>query len=753
MTWLPRPWLTALLTTLVAVVLCFVPLFDLLGYESSAAMAAVLGIAVMVRTSWLFDREELTRPLAADRDQGPLADFMDLLPWHLALAVPPALVLLANALRVKNCDLTLGLQFWLVLPVVSIVAGQALGFVTGLLPRLRIPAGLLVVAAQTVALLGRLAWEPPIAGHTWTIGWFAGSIYDEALSLPRHLLWARFGVLVLSAVLVVGVQALWEAREGWRRGTRPALVALLAMAAVLHTERQELGIQPDEAFVQQQLGGRLESEHFVIWFEAGSLDPAQQALLVEDHEFRYAELEAFFGTDPVAWKGRPIDVFVYPNRAAQYRLMRSRRTLVARPWTHQMHIRWDGYGDNAVAHELAHLFTAEFGAGPARLATRGGLMPDLGLVEGVAVAADDEPDELSLDQRARAMRELGLAPDLSILLGPGGFWTQPGPRAYTLVGSFVNWLIATRGIASFREVYGRGDWQGVYGQPLDALVAEWGAHVDAVPLTDAQRELAGFRYRRGSIFQRVCARTIAELERQADGAEARGDLETALLLREQIRDLEPGNVEHRLALARLRTRRGEAEAAAAILDRLLERPQLQVVQRLRILEEKGDLAWRRGDLAAAQAAYTECRVPGRTEGELRQLTVKLAGSQDDGDVGTRALQYMLGDENSRTSRLWLALEWAREAPDDPLPRYLVGRVLLSDGQYADASDWLDQPLSDPFMDEERRLLRAEAWFHDGDSWQAQGEYGALIRETDSSRVRALASEGLARTLWREGGAL
>jgi hypothetical protein len=45
-----------------------------------------------------------------------------------------------------------------------------------------------------------------------------------------------------------------------------------------------------------------------------------------------------------------------------------------------MHIRWDRVGDTVVAHELAHLFSAPFGGGPLRLATRGGLIPDIGLV-------------------------------------------------------------------------------------------------------------------------------------------------------------------------------------------------------------------------------------------------------------------------------------------------------------------------------------------------------------------------------------
>lgn len=755
----PLPFRSAILVSAAAVGLCFLPLFSLLGYESAAAMGAVLGILVLVRSLRLLGLAEQGPLLDATAEHGPLDRFLAMLPAHLALLLPPLLILSLNALRVKNCDLGLGLRFFIVIPAVSVVAGQALAFaVAGVVPwrRLRVPLALALVGAQTLAFGWRLAWDPPIAGHTWTIGWFAGSIYDEALNLPSSLLWARLGVLCGSALLLLGLETAWR----WRAlrplgGTLVALLAAATAVGALHLQRADLGIQHDQASVKAALGGHLQSEHFDIWYDPGSLDDEQRRLLVEDHEFRYAELAAWFDEDPVAWRGRRIDSFVYPGRGMQQRLMGSRNTLVARPWTHQMHIRWDGYGDNALAHELAHLFTAPFGSGPGQLAGRhGGLGVDLGLVEGIARAADAPPDELTAHQASRAMRELGLAPDLRRLFDISGFWSQPGRRAYTMVGSFVEWLVETRGIAPFKQVYADGDFQAAYGRPVEALVGEWEAWVDQVPLSDSERALAGYRYRAPSIFQKVCARTMAELERQAAMAADRGELDEALALRERITALQPKNPDHALDIARLRRRMGDRDAALAALAELLSRPNLADLRRIQAQELEADIRWEAGQDRAASELYAGCLAEGLDEARIRRLVVKQAGAGSALDeVRERARRYLVDDESGRSNRLWSALRWAEAAPDDPLARYLVGRVLLQSREYEDAATWLAGPpgtIPQATVDDERRLLLAEALLHAGRLDQADATYTALATSTTSSRVRSLAVEGAARARFKEG---
>ncbi len=748
------------LSVFLGLLLCAFPLVNLLGYESAAVAGAVLGIGAMVRTSLLFGRGALPSPLDP-RGPGALALYLDLARGNLALVLPAAALLLLNALRVKNCDIPLGIAFWGVIPPVSVLAGQAIAFATAPLPRGRLALALGVVLVQTLAFLWRLAWQPPIAGHTWTIGWFAGSLYDEAIQLPRGLLWARVGVLLGSAALVLGLELAWRRRGERALGGLPlALAVVLAGLLTLHHQRAALNIQHDQASVKEALGGLIETEHFRIHYDPGSLDERARELIALDHEFRYAEMVSFFDEDPVQWRGRPIDSFVYGNRKQQQRLLGSRQTLVARPWTHQMHIRWSEIGDTALAHELAHLFTAPFGRGPLQLPMRWGLIPDMALIEGVASAADAPPDELSVHQASRAMRELGLAPDLRQLFDPAGFWNQPGARAYTTASSFVQWLIARHGIATFKQAYRDADLEAAYGRSLDELVGEWEGWVDQVELSDGERALAGHRYRRGSIFQRACARTMGELARLAGQAEARGALDRAIALRERMRDLEPGSPEHRLELARLKAKAGDTAGAMEIAARMAEREELGPVRQATARELVGDLRWGAGEVLEANREYERCLSLPLDEGRTRRLLVKHKGTQGDEEGAERARRYLLDEGLNSAARLWRALSWAELDPSDPVPRYLVGRTLHQNGEHGAARPWLEragqkqagleqagleaQVLLEPSLEDERRLLEANAALRAGAPGEAEGLYARLMDETASSRVRALAAEGVDR---------
>ncbi len=722
--------------------LCFVPLFDLLGLESALVMGVVLGLAAVGLTDDALASDRISLPVDPLRARPPARDFFTLLPRNLLLLVPTAGLLTLNAARVRNCDPLLGATFWLLIPGVSIAVGQALVWgAAAVAPRRGLRLALVVgVLLLDLAWFGwRLAWEPSIMGHTLLLGWFPGSLYDEAISVTPALLWYRLLCLGASGLIVLAVDLAWRRRAG--RETAPwawAVAIGLVVWGGAWAGRKHHGVGLTQADVIEELGATVETEHFRIHYSPAAVDGPRLAQLVEDHEFRYAELAALTGADVVAWKGRRIDSFVYPDRRVQYRLMGSRRTLVARPWTHQMHIRWDRLGDTALAHELAHLFSAPFGAGPGRLATRGGaLAVDLGMVEGFAYAADWPPGSLTAHESAAAMRRLAIAPDLRVLFRPTGFWGQPSGKAYTLMGSFVRWLLDERGVERFLEVYGDGDWERVYGVPPDVLVGEWEAWVDGLEVSDEALELARFRYSRGSIFEKTCARTIAELDRLAGQAQARRDWAEARRLRDEILTYEPGKPEHALALASLYDEMGDAPAALAVLDELLARDMLKAGMRAQARELRGDIRWRAGETAAALEDYVDCLGTGVSEDVRRRLLVKSDVLAERGPlVEPLARRYLVRD-NSGAVALYLALKWVSAAPGEPLPRYLVGLQLVRNEEYADAADALSGPpglLTDPLLDEQRRVLLATALVRLGRLDEADAVLRTLLESPRSSRV-------------------
>jgi len=504
---------------LVAVALCFVPLFNLLGYEFSAVIAVVATALIAPVTFALLSRGLPASPEAqvdaetcdAPRTLGPGRTYVWVLGCNLALLVVPLAVITANAVRVPVCDYPGGLATYAVIAGVT-VAWATLSAVVAfaLSPGSRLFRSLVYYGLVLVSLAGTLAYlalEPPIVASNPYLGWFAGSIYDAALAIPTPLIAYRLVQIALIVALVTAMEVAWRVRTGREIPYGLRTVCGLACIAVVvaHSHHAELGYGITRDDIQEELGGRYETEHFIIYHPTEGDWPARIAAVAEDHEYRYWQHRRFFGVEP---EGKIVS-YIYPNRETKGRLFGAKRTSVAKLWLGEIHIIYKGYGNRLLTHELAHIFTEPFGSGPLSLSAQWGLLPNMGLVEGAAVAATWSGAELTPHGWAAALHRLDLAPDVGAILGAGGFWSRQGRTVYTMMGSFSRWLIETRGIEKFRAAYAFGDIEGAYGETIDTLVAEWRAYLDAIELDEEELALASFYFDRPSIFGKVCARNLA----------------------------------------------------------------------------------------------------------------------------------------------------------------------------------------------------------------------------------------------------
>ena len=477
----------AIVFTFAAIIFCCFPLLNVLGYESSAAMGIVVFVYVMFEP------------------RGYLPSIQNLMNETIRLwiaLVPPFLVLCCNAFRVQNCDWNSGLIFWLLIPLVSCFHIVAIRMIsTAIVTRYVRLLTFLIVILEFAYFLYKLAYWPSIQGFSLSFGWFAGSIYDEALGVPMSLVFSRL-IELLTFISLFLIGGLFHSKLSKERLIGSTIVWCCTFLLLLHSG--SLGVRNTSGFVEAELGGRMETPHFIVYYSNKQIPQSEREKLKRDLEFRYYELKEYFKEDPVQWKGRPVEVFIYPDRETQQRLMGSRRTLVARPWTHQMHIRWS-LGSNIVAHELAHLFTAPFGIGPLRLSGLVGVIPNLGFIEGIAVAADWPLDTSTPDEVSLALLRNNRLPDLNAVLSPWGFWKQPAGKAYQAMGSFVHWLVEVYTIERFKELYQTSEFYEVYGKDLPELLDEWEGYLQRQELNKTLEIQLLTRYNTRSIFQKVYA--------------------------------------------------------------------------------------------------------------------------------------------------------------------------------------------------------------------------------------------------------
>ena len=686
-----RPFLIwAALLAMLAGGLSFVPLFDLLGYELSLAVALAVTPAAMP-LGWSSARQA---PDLGGLGRGAAR--------ALGLLVVPLAISSTNALRVKNCDYPGGLAFYALLPGVTALVASALGAAAAILARghrgALVLLFLLPFAGIGLSVL-RVYDRPVIFAYDPFFGFYSGALYDEDIRVTTTLLAYRGWNLAWTVALVALALGLRASALRRRLVLGAAAAALVALVATWPVARRRFF--PTGADVAEGLGGRHETAHFILLYARGSATERTIEAVARDHEFRYAQLVRDAGVAPP----QRITSFVFPSAADKRRWMGAASTYIAKPWRREIYLQHEDFPHGVVHHELAHVFGAEFGDPLLGLTLhRRGLLPqlDMGLVEGLAVAlADDGAGALVPHEWAAAMKALGLLPRLERIFG-AGFYGLSSQVAYTVAGSFCGWLIAERGMPAFRRLYrSGGDFQGVYGASLVELEGAWTRFLDAIALDPSAQGLARERFRRPAVWHKVCAHRVAALRTEARAATAAGDRARAERCLRQIVADDPGDPAGLLELARLlaATTAPRAAAAARAAEQHRSASTPLRAQALAIL---GDLALRAGQTEEARRVLDAIEALSVDEAVRRQARVKRA-ALDDVRVGREILAYLERGELAPIA------EAVRKAPDSGLAAYLHGRGLQNRGQTEKALAELDRArklgVGDPLV--ARELARLE----------------------------------------------
>lgn len=682
----PLTWIALLPLALGGAALVRVPLFGAPGFELSLALAlglgllgGLLGICAGQQESRMIQGRD-PRPRNAVRFDRPSASVWTafiaaLLPLLLALLIPFA-VSVAYALLSTRCDPFANVVFFPWLTVPSAVIAAAAGVLCGLFSE-RTWRALALYYGLVLASAAWTVWPlykgPQVFAFNLFGGYFPGPLYDEALVLRPSLAWFRLETVLWALALLSLAALLLRMREGklGRPHVRPLPIALLALAGfgimVIEGDAVHLGLRMNEAYVADELGGARESPHFVVHYPADK-PPEQVDRLMRDLEFRYAQDTAFLGGAP---KGK-VRVFVYRSPEQKQALVGAANTQFAKPWQLSLHINDGPFPQQVVKHELAHVLASAFAPGPFHVTERWGV-PQMAVVEGVAVAADDPASELTLHQLAAAMRKEKLAPDLARLFSPTGFYAAAPARAYTVAGSFLRYLAEHDGKEKLQKLYAHGDFQAAYGKPLPALVSEWETFLDGVPLTESELHRAFDRFRVGSLFARSCAREVATLAVKADQL-LWADPSRALALYRRCAQLQPDEPTFQLGEAEALKRLERIPEADAVLRALAKKVAGTPSIAAQVALVRAELLWRKDPAAGREVLQQTIALhPGP---ELtRTAQVRLAAI--DHPESAQSVQAYFAPE-AEDLKLWRLQQAVNAHPDDGVGHYLLGRKLALD---------------------------------------------------------------------------
>ncbi len=715
------------LHALLAALLSATPLFNLLGYEH----ALVVGWLAAFTAPWV--GAEVAR---GERHAG------EAVVWPVVALLPGLMVILANAVRVTNCNVIEGLKFFLLLPVANAAIGGAIGFLIGSVgassrgPRASRNGGLrsLLLLGVPLSFVICAAWqfyaEPSIVIHSHILGYFAGSLYDEHVIIDRALL----GLRAVTVLWVLGL--LWLARG---RNKVTALLAVMVVLCIDNVAGEKTGYQHGRAAVEAALPTRVERPGVVIHLPAG-VAPETAKAIADDHVFRLKQLEKKLDLKFQS----TLHSYVYRSAAEKALLMGARDTYFAKPWLSEIHIHGFDVPHPQLAHELAHVVAAEFGSALLKISARYEVWPNMGLVEGLAEALSPPTALDNNDDAARAMMALGRAPDMVNIIQPTGFWRQAPGRAYTVAGSFIAYLMQQHGPEPLKRVYRRGDFQEVYGVSLAELVDRWTIWLNVKPTTTSERSRVDSQTRQPAIFQRTCAHEIARLRTAA----AKALPENAVRVYETIVEHLPADISAKVDLALAKRRAGHTTDFLKDADALLDGQDISPQQRDRLQGARGDALWELGKLDGAAADANAIRERSSDPATRRLMWVKHWSLKQPAETQQALRDKLVKGKGDEVYLVTLeALAAAR--PHDTTPSYLVGRALHTAHAWEPAVARLKLATKhpDPEIASEAWRLTAECyfWLHRYEPAAEAMQHHLDVAPTSGDKARA--ADWLERIAW------
>lgn len=713
----PQARRSALVTLVLSGAIGFLPLAGGPGYEAALLHGLALGPIVAVAAAL-----EVSQRLLSPREAFGVGAKRGLTLGALAYAVS-----LVHGARVGFCSPLEGSLYFALGPwsgaLLAGLWGAAAGHAASraATKRRRFAAWAFALAGPLGSIAVNLAFgylTPTVFAFDPFVGFFSGTLYDTVIDGIGRMTTYRLGSL-FSALAVAGVALELEAGPGgaWVRGRpRPGWPGLLGAAAALASmgmiaAGSRFGHWHTASTIARELGGGRAGARCLVLYPSAQRDE-QADLFARECEREAERVATYLG----AISPPRITVFVFADAEQKRRLMGASHTQVAKPWRREVYVNAAGYPHPVLGHELAHALAGTFARGPFRVGGQlGGLVPDPGLIEGLAVDAAPDDDDLSPRGWAAAMLELGLLPPLSKTFSLG-FFAKNSSLSYTAAGAFVGWVREGHGADVVRRWYGGERLEALTGKPIDELERDFRAALAREKPSDNSLEVARARFDRPAIFARRCPHERDALRAEATSLLGAGDVRAARGRYDRLLADDGRDGAALLGRATCSERLNDVPDARARLEATLAEASLSKTTRDRAEERLGDLALAAGDLAGAEARYAALAARLQNEDALRTLEVKREAVREPNPLARQAVVALLigspttGPDAQAASELLGRWDEQARGPSAGLPSYLLGRSAFNRNDHRRAALLLDRSLelgaASPLVVREAARLRS-----------------------------------------------
>jgi len=468
--------LLLLFTALVNFYLLSLPLFKEFSYEFATVNGLLFFITIPIL---IFSNYKRNREAASKYFQ------------IIFLLITPLIVVMLNYFSIEICSIIDGLNFYLVIALVSGIVAYLMGEIIYIISPKR--TNLLLIISLIILILIpilELYLYPQIYFYSPLIGFFPGSIYDEDINIDYKLIIYRLlNFLFIYSFYILSKRSLIKSKTILACSIVVALVVSFFLSPIL-------GFSTNEKSLTNILPNKIETDKFIIYFD--KIDSVEQNILSLHFHYYFSELEKSVKTTP----SKKVKAFVFENYDDKRKYFGSGNADVAKPWLYQIYL--DKYSwKSTLRHELAHIFSAEFGSSFLKLA--GDLNPFL--IEGFATANDPFIDILSVDNLAAIHYKNSNQNIISSLNRSLNFFGFNSTLSYIYSGSFCKFLIESYGIEKFKRYYSGNNFEEVYSKNFLEVTEDYLNFLKKTS-TDSSSGKFHYYFGRKALIQKNCPRYI-----------------------------------------------------------------------------------------------------------------------------------------------------------------------------------------------------------------------------------------------------
>ncbi|MEO8399402.1 MAG: hypothetical protein ABI550_06255 [Ignavibacteriaceae bacterium] len=479
-----------LLIIVINITLLFFPLTNVFGYEFSLFNSILLSLLSGLYTL-------IVLKLSGGKIENKKHLIKILIISFTLFLFFPFIISIIHSLLTISCSLYDGFLFYLIITVPSVIIGCSLAFAVKVFTK-KYQVFIFILIYISILLIPAFEFyfNPQIFFYNPIFAFFPGTIYDEGLSVDLKLFIYRFlNIIFFGGLLILSINLYYNIS----RFSKKTIFVLSILTAILFIYfSPSFGYSTTFNRMTNNLKGTIETPHFKIHYSEDINENLIKAIALH-HEYYYNELIAFFNLK----MDEKINTFIFKDDLQKKELLGTANADIAKPWLKQCYIVYENY-NVTLRHEIAHVFSGEFGNGILKIAEN--FNPSL--IEGAAVAADPFYAENDIHYMAALAYNNKFKVNIENLFSSYSFLTQASSLSYIYSGSFCKFLIDEYGIEKFKKLYGEINFQTIYKTSLAELSKKYYDFLSKIKAENINS--AHYFFGRQSIFSKVCPRFIAD---------------------------------------------------------------------------------------------------------------------------------------------------------------------------------------------------------------------------------------------------